>query len=262
MLQIAWINTEPDINDAGTAEVTVWDPIEQRIEVVRADTGIPLTGSSDDIVNRATELLKEDGWIVHSVEPDPGRGYAAIVELAPTEKTRQPRMTRRAKMTRQPLVFGVIEDLRRRGYNQSEIADMHGVSRQAVSWHKMTYGGHLTTRQMVNKAWPWKTTNLHGKSKVYQRLRDHGEYIATGGSGMNETKIKLLESWWRTLRDKNVVVEFDPNLPPEKGISPHGGFAYRERIPEDGDLIIRKNEFTNLSEEGAKIWRWPSDELD
>ncbi|PND57740.1 Repressor-like immunity protein [Mycobacterium sp. ENV421] len=160
------------------------------------------------------------------------------------------------------MVFGVIEDLRRRGYNQSEIADMHGVSRQAVSWHKMTYGGHLTTRQMVNKAWPWKTTNLHGKSTVYQRLRDHGEYIATRGRGMSEGKLKLLESWWRKLREGNLVVEFDPNFPPEKGVSPYGGFAYRERIPEDGDLIIRMNEFTNLSEEGAKIWRWPSDELD
>ncbi|MGE2735034.1 hypothetical protein [Mycolicibacterium vaccae] len=262
MLQIAWINTEPDRSDDGTAEVTVWDPVEQRIEVVRPDFGIPLTSSSDDMVNRATELLKADGWIVHSVEPDPGRGYGAIVELAPTEKPRRPKKTRRAKMARQPLVFGVIEDLRRRGYNQSEIADMHGVSRQAVSWHKVTYGGHLTPRQLVNRAWPWKTTNLHGKSKVYQRLRDHGEYIATRGLGMSEDKIRRLESWWRKLRDDNLVVEFDPNLPPEKGVSPHGGFAYRHRIPEDGDLIIRVNEYTALSEERAKIWRWPSDELD
>ena len=58
---------------------------------------------------------------------------------------------------------------------------MHGVSRQAVLWHKQTYGGYLTYRQVVNKAWPWKTTNLHGKSKVYQRLRDHGDYMLTQG---------------------------------------------------------------------------------
>lgn len=261
MLQIAWINTEPDINDDGTAEVTIWDPIEHRIEVVHADTGIPVASSPVDIVDQVTELLKADGWIVHSVEPDPGRGYAAIVELLESKKTRQPKETRPAKADRQPLVFSVIEDLRRRGYNQTEIADMHGVSRQAVSWHKVTYGGQLTPRQMVNKAWPWKTTNLHGKSKVYQRLRDHGEYTATRGLGMSEDKIKRLESWWRKLRDENIVVEFDPNLPPEKGLSPYGGFAYRERIPEDGDLIIRMNEFTNLSEDGAKIWRWLPDEL-
>jgi hypothetical protein len=49
--------------------------------VFPADTGIPAHGKGDDIIDRATELLKGDGWIVHSVEPDPGRGYAAIVEL-------------------------------------------------------------------------------------------------------------------------------------------------------------------------------------
>lgn len=258
MLQIAWINTEPDINADGTAEVTIWDPVEHRIEVVHADTRIPVTSSSGDIVDRATELLRADGWMVHSVEPDPGRGYAAIVELVEPKTTRRPKETRPAKMARQPLVFGVIEDLRRRGFNQSEIADMHGVSRQAVSWHKVTYGGRLTTRQIVNKAWPWKTTKLHGKSKAYQRLRDHGEFIVTGGHGMSDDKIKRLESWWRKLRDENIVVEFDPSFPPERGVSPYGGFAYRKRIPEDGDLIIRVNEFTNLSEKGAKIWRFPA----
>jgi hypothetical protein len=81
MLQIAWISTEPDMNDDGTAEVTIWDPVEHRIEVFHADTGLPVNGNRGDIVDRATELLKDDGWIVHSVEPDHGRGYAAIVEL-------------------------------------------------------------------------------------------------------------------------------------------------------------------------------------
>lgn len=81
MLQIAWISTEPEINDDSTAEVTIWDPIEHRIEVFHADAGLPVNGSPDDIVERATALLKEEVWIVHSVEPDPGRGYAAIVEL-------------------------------------------------------------------------------------------------------------------------------------------------------------------------------------
>ncbi|QGJ94842.1 immunity repressor [Mycobacterium phage Blinn1] len=107
--------------------------------------------------------------------------------------------------TRSPLIFSVIEDLRRKGYNQSEIAEMHGVTRQAVSWHKKTYGGQLTPRQIVNAAWPWETTNLHGKSKPFQRLRDHGEFMATGGRGMNETKLKLLQSFWAKLRDEDVV---------------------------------------------------------
>lgn len=72
-----------------------------------------------------------------------------------------------ARRQRAPPFFSVVEDLRRKGFNQSEIAELHGVSRQAVSWHKQTYGGHLTARQVVQKAWPWQTTNLHGKSTAF-----------------------------------------------------------------------------------------------
>lgn len=137
---------------------------------------------------------------------------------------------------------------------------MHGVTRQAVSWHKQTYGGHLTPRQVVNKSWPWKTTNLHGKSKAYQRLRDHGEYMANGDfRSMSEEKVKRLKSWWRYLLDNNVVLEFDPDIPPITGVSPYGGFMYRQRHASDNGLLIRVNEHTNLTVEGERIWCWPSD---
>lgn len=161
---------------------------------------------------------------------------------------------------RVPLTLSVIEELRRKGYNQSEIAEMHGVSRQAVSWHKVEYGGTLTPRQIVNKAWPWKTTNWHGKSKAYQSLRDLGEFAATGGNGMSEEKLYRLRVWLRFMREHDYVLEFDPALPVKPGVSPYGGFAYRKRRKQDGDLLIRVNEHTNLSEEGKMIWRYPPSE--
>lgn len=65
------------------------------------------------------------------------------------------------------VIFSEIEALRKQGHSQREIAAMHGVSRQAVSWQKQTFTGYLTHRQVVNKARPWKATDLHGKSKVY-----------------------------------------------------------------------------------------------
>ena len=65
------------------------------------------------------------------------------------------------RIQKRSLVFGEIEELRRQGFNQTEIADMHGVSRQAVSWHKTVYGGAKSTRQIVNTAWPWDTTAQH-----------------------------------------------------------------------------------------------------
>lgn len=162
------------------------------------------------------------------------------------------------KTSKTPVTLSVIEELRRKGYNQSEIAEMHGVSRQAVSWHKVAYGGSLTPRQVVNKAWPFKTTNLHGKAKMYQRLRDLGEFMATGGKGMSEDKLSRLRSWLNFMRENNYVVEFDPELPAQPGIAPHGGFTYRTRRKSDGDsLLIRVNKHTNLTEEGKLIWCFP-----
>lgn len=160
-------------------------------------------------------------------------------------------------VSRQPLIFSVIEDLRRKGYNQSEIAEMHGVTRQAVSWQKVTYGGTLTPRQRVNEAWPWETKDKHNDCSPYQRLRDHGEYMATGGAGMNENKLKRLRSWYRKLREENIVLEFDPEFPPEPGVAPYGGFRYVKRRKSDADLLIRVNKHTNMTEEGRRIWRFP-----
>ena len=55
------------------------------------------------------------------------------------------------------LSTSVIEQLKSKGFSQSEIAAIYGVTRQAVSWNLKTYGSALSTRQIVNQAWPWKT---------------------------------------------------------------------------------------------------------
>ena len=47
------------------------------------------------------------------------------------------------------LSLAVIEELKTKGYSQSQIAAMYGVTRQAVSWHKQTYGGRPTEREAV-----------------------------------------------------------------------------------------------------------------
>ncbi|AMO61688.1 Uncharacterised protein [Mycolicibacterium phlei] len=162
-------------------------------------------------------------------------------------------------VSRKPLTAKRIEELRAKGYNQSQIAEMHGVTRQAVSWHKVVYNGFLTTRQLAQRAWPWETTNTHGKSSAYQRLRDHGEFMLSGGfTSMSENKQRLLKSWWRRLRDDDVVLEFDPAIEPYRGMG-GGGFRYVPRTAADGDLLIRVNEHTTLTAEGERIWCWPAD---
>lgn len=155
------------------------------------------------------------------------------------------------------LTLAVVESFKNKGYSQSEIAEMYGVTRQYVSWIKHTYGGRLTPREQVNQHFPFQVPTEMGNTSPFKRLRDHGEYVATGGVGMSEDKLKRLRSFYNKLRDENLVLEFDPDIPPIPGVSNKGGWAYRKRRKSDGDLLVRKNEHTTITEEGKRIWRLP-----
>lgn len=163
-----------------------------------------------------------------------------------------------APVNRKELTAEMIDELKNKGYNQSEIARMYGVTRQAVSWHKRNYGGRLTPREAIlEQHFPWKVSQEQSRCSAFRRLRDHAEYMATGGVGMSDDKLRRLRSFYRTLRDDDVVLEYDPHIPPRKGFAKQGGFALRSRHPRDRDLMIRVNRYTNLTKEGRKIWRLP-----
>lgn len=153
------------------------------------------------------------------------------------------------------LTIAAIESLKQRGYTQSDIARMFGVSRQAVSWHKQHYGGQLSPRELVLQHFPWVLSSEVGNTSTVRRLRDHGEYVATGGVGMEPWKLSRLPRFYARLRDS--VIEYDPDIPPEEGVSLVGGIAYRPRLESDGDLLIRVNDHTHLSDQGRMIWRFP-----
>jgi hypothetical protein len=156
---------------------------------------------------------------------------------------------------RPTLTLAIIEGLKRDGLSQSEIARQFGVSRQAVSYHVRKYGGTLAPRQRALESWPWMVPVRFSTQVPYKRLRDHGEYYATNGEGMSFEKLSLLRLFYKRL--EGFVIEFDPNLLPSDGVG-FGGFAYRERLDSDGDLLIRVNVHTHLSEEGLKVWRMPA----
>jgi hypothetical protein len=156
---------------------------------------------------------------------------------------------------RPELTIAIIEGLKRKGLNQSEIARHFGVTHQAVSYHVRKYG-KLTPIQQVMEHWPWTVPTDLGQQAVMRRLRDHGEYVAGGytGKGMDYLKLSRLEGFYQRL--EGFVVEFDPDLGPSEAGS-LGGFAYRERLESDGDLLIRVNDHTHLSDEGRKVWCMP-----
>ena len=101
------------------------------------------------------------------------------------------------------LTLAIVEALKNKGFNQTEIAEMYGVTRQYVSWIKHTYGGRLTARELVLHHFPFKVPVQMGNTSPFKRLRDHGEYVATGGVGMSEDKLRRLRSFYRKLREDN-----------------------------------------------------------
>ena len=74
---------------------------------------------------------------------------------------------------------------------------------------------------------------------------------------MSQDKLKRLRAFYRQVRKDNVVLEYDPDLPPQPGFAIKGGFMFRLRQAQDGDLLIRVNQHTNLADEGQLIWRLP-----
>ncbi len=153
--------------------------------------------------------------------------------------------------------IGLIEELKRKGFNQTQIADMFDVSRQAVSYHTVTYNGSRTPRQEVGDHYPWKLPSEIAQQGPPRRIRDLGEFVATGGKGMSEESLRRLRNFLKKLKDQNLVLEYNPNFPPVQGFANKGGFRFQPRRPEDGDLVVRANKYTRLTPEGLTIWRFP-----
>lgn len=155
------------------------------------------------------------------------------------------------------ITAGLVEAMLNKGMNQTQVADELGVTKQRISNVLRSSSIHeLSQRQKANEAFPWKPGKYYNKSQSDRKLRDHAEYMVSGGRDMSRDKLYRLQGFYRKLEQENLVVEFHPDIPPTKG-NPMGGYAYRERKDSDGDLIIRVNELARLTPENIDIWRWP-----
>ncbi|MEO6733774.1 MAG: hypothetical protein ABIN01_21300 [Ferruginibacter sp.] len=144
---------------------------------------------------------------------------------------------------------------------QVEIARMYGVSPTTVSYHKRQGGAQFRSpREAAMESFPWPEMDKKFKTGApYQRVTWHLEYAVSGGRGMTPYKSRELRNWYEKLAKYNVVLEFDPNLAPHPGVL-SGGWQYAPRRESDGNLLIRENAYTTLTDESREIWRIP-DEL-
>ncbi|MFF7588608.1 hypothetical protein ACFZCK_14090 [Kitasatospora purpeofusca] len=140
-----------------------------------------------------------------------------------------------------------IKKLKDHGFNQQNIADHYGVTRQAVSKMSGTYGiSWETKRTQALKMFPCKVKTAQQRCAPFMRLRDFMVGVFAPEELSEEGK-KRVEWFTRKLAEENVIVVFDPSIPPMPGISPAGGWDYRPREASDGDLIIRENEHTEIT---------------
>ncbi|MFE2997983.1 XRE family transcriptional regulator [Nocardia sp. NPDC059246] len=161
-------------------------------------------------------------------------------------------------MGRKPvLTYENVYEHLKNGLTQNEIAHTEGVSKQAVAAFIKRYPELQTPRQLVAKHFPWQVPAEMNFTSPYLRMRDHGEWWVTNGKGMSKYKIDRLRWWYRMMWKENVVLEFDPNIPPIEGVSNKGGFAYRPREESDENFLIRKNGYTHMTTEGEHIWVLP-----
>lgn len=116
-----------------------------------------------------------------------------------------------------------------------------------------------TPLEIARLHFPWDVPLELQPSPVYALMQLHGDFIATGGRGMDTADLERVHSFHARLRDANVVIEFDPNIPADQGIDGAAGFAFRPRTIDDEDRLVRANGFTVLTEEGDMIWSFPPD---
>lgn len=166
-------------------------------------------------------------------------------------------MPARKSRNKSGLTPSIINALKAKNWSQARIARAYNVTPQYVSWIKSHYGGIIESPSETAKTlWPWKVESRFHWSSVNARLRDHLKFAAGKSEDISEERWVLLQNFYKRLREGDLVVEYDPNIPPSEGIST-GGWAFRPRLESDDDLIIRVNEYTNLSDEGEFVWVLP-----
>lgn len=153
----------------------------------------------------------------------------------------------------------VVAALLNQGFTQSEIADLLHTTRQVINYHAKKIGWKDPSKQ-VTELLPWQDlTPNERKATPYVMLHNHVEYMIFGTKTMSDNSISRLRSWYKTrIQEYDVVVEYDPNIPPSPN-QKFGGWRYVPRTAEDGDLIIRRNKYTKLSETQEALFKLPTE---
>ncbi|TCO56889.1 hypothetical protein EV192_106364 [Actinocrispum wychmicini] len=98
------------------------------------------------------------------------------------------------------------------------------------------------------------------EAAIYRRIAEYLKWVELGSDRLTENQRERLRSFLDKLHERNLVVVFDPEIPPDAH-NKYGGWATVPRLPSDGELLIRLNEYTHLAipDEAEVIWSMPDD---
>ncbi|WP_326827325.1 hypothetical protein [Streptomyces sp. NBC_01751] len=117
-----------------------------------------------------------------------------------------------------------------------QIAEHYGVTKGAVYW-QLRDANLAKPRADHKKYVPWtvKAAHAHARPAMMLRLMSRREQ----GDTLPEVKERMLDKWLHEVKEADVVVCYDREMPPNPASPTMGGFYYSKRRPSDdpGKLI-------------------------
>lgn len=147
----------------------------------------------------------------------------------------------------------VLIKLREQGWSYEDIAQEYGVTKGAV-YLRLRQAKATHERPDYSYLIPWTVRVEHAHARPAQMLRALGR--RKSGQENPPAKERMLNRWLKEIEEAQVVVDYDPEYPPNPANPKNGGWHYRRRRPEDGDSLVRTPEVAVLlAEKEAKAGR-------
>lgn len=124
------------------------------------------------------------------------------------------------------------------GMTYEQIGAEYGVTKQAVMIKiRNTYPEYGARRPRYGNVLPWRVKPQHEYLQIPLLLRIVARALE-GDQLSPEDEFKRERFLWM-LKEHGLVVDYDPEAPPNPASPVHGGWRYLKRVASDGDVPIR-----------------------
>lgn len=162
------------------------------------------------------------------------------------------------------LTAGVLNRYLAMGRTQAWVAAQFNRSPGYVSKLK-TNGGkwEKKPREKMAEHYPFKHPRSEVNAAIHCRyLRMHARFVAGGREELNDQERSRLRGFYARLRRENLIVEFDPAIPPTR-YNVYGCYRFAPRTEDDRpNYLIRINEHTTITPRAERFgyWEFPVEE--